>query len=252
MKKLVGVGVVVLALILIMSGLSFARSMAFTDAECLIFRDTSGDELKLCGAVDITAGTITYTTGSGAPVTTTGTETLTNKTLTSPIIQLGTDAQVYVASVSGVLNAVTMSSDVTITNTGVATVGKVENTDVDFATVTDGFLQVATNAGSGSWDAVAMSGDATITNAGVISVGANKIGTAEAFVNTLTIDFWPAQTSNTATVTAGSTILGVYAFANVDAEVANIAAISGSTLTLTLQAAAANAISLFKVVVLEP
>ncbi len=170
MKKLVGIGVVVLALILIMSGLAFARSMAFTDAECLIFRDTSGDELKLCGAADITAGTITYSTGSGSAVTTTGTETLTNKTLTAPVVTTGTfanpvitdgtDTQIYVVNSAGIFVPVTMSGDITITNAAVATIGN------------------------------------------------NKVGTAESIFNTVTLIVAAGVLFNTVEVETGSTFLG--------------------------------------------
>lgn len=58
------------------------------------------------------------------------------------------------------------------------------------------------------------------------------------------------QTSGTATVTAGSTIIGIVPAGNQDQYVDNVA-ISGTTLTVTL-AAAATAANQYKVSVLEP
>ncbi len=156
------------------------------------------------------------------------------------------DAKVLMGASTGlaVEKTLTLTGDVTATflNSGNAVASLEAGTDAQL---------MVYNAGDG-WGPDTMSGDVTIDNDLVSTIGNNKIGTAEFNVNTITIDFWPSQTSNTASVTAGSTILGVYAFANVDAEVANIAAISSTTLTLTLVSAAANDISLFKVVVLEP
>ncbi|GES38691.1 hypothetical protein RAJCM14343_3956 [Rhodococcus aetherivorans] len=59
-----------------------------------------------------------------------------------------------------------------------------------------------------------------------------------------------AGTSGTATVVAGSKILGIYPVSNQDQLVDSVA-IADTTLTVTL-AAAATADNVFKVVVLEP
>jgi len=210
-----GLAIGVICILVLMSTLAFARSSVIIDANCLIFRDTSGNEYKQCGAETITAGEVTVTSGSGAPVTTTGTETLTNKTLTSPIITTGT----------------------------------FDSNTVDF-TGTDAQILVL-DAGFG-WNAVTMSGDGTITNALVFTIGNNKIGTAETNVGFVNVPIVASATSGTATVTSGSTILGFYPFANIDAEVANIVAISGTTLTVTLQSAAALDAVVYRVVILEP
>lgn len=236
------------------------------DGEGLKFRDANGNEQVWVPATTITPGTITITSGGGTPVTTTGTETLTNKTLTSPAITTptitqGTEAQMYVVTPLGVMNAVSLSGDVGITEKGVVTVNKIENVDVDFATVTDGYLQIATDAGSGSWDAKEMTGKIGITNNGVTSIitdldgddiAANAIGVSELNINTISVGVATGQTTGTALVVTGSTILSIYAFANIDDEVANIVAISSQTLTVTLNAAGTGASTVFKVVVLEP
>lgn len=59
-----------------------------------------------------------------------------------------------------------------------------------------------------------------------------------------------AATSGTATVVAGSKILGIYPVSNQDQHIDSVA-IADTTLTVTL-AAAATADNVFKVVVLEP
>ena len=65
-----------------------------------------------------------------------------------------------------------------------------------------------------------------------------------------TVTVTAGQTSGTATVTAGSTLLGCYPAGNQDQFVDNVA-ISGTTLTVTL-AAAATANNTYKVTVSEP
>ncbi len=67
----------------------------------------------------------------------------------------------------------------------------------------------------------------TMTNAATIatSVTANAMGTAEINVSFVNVPIVSGQTSGAATVTAGSTILGIYPFANIDSEVANIVSI---------------------------
>lgn len=69
-------------------------------------------------------------------------------------------------------------------------------------------------------------------------------------LTTVSVNVASSASSGTATVTAGSTILGIYPAGNQDQLVDNVA-ISGSTLTVTL-AANATAQNQFKVVILEP
>ncbi len=69
-------------------------------------------------------------------------------------------------------------------------------------------------------------------------------------LTTVSVNVASSATSGTATVTAGSTIIGYYPAGNQDQFVDNIA-ISSTTLTITL-AAAATAQNQFKVVILEP
>lgn len=144
-----------------------------------------------------------------------------------------------------------ISSTMTLSN-GTMLVGAGTGLAVE-TTGTDAQMFIS-NATEG-WGPKTLSGDITITNAGVASVGNNKIGTAELNVSTVNVPIANAATSGTATVTAGSTILGTYAFANVDEEIANITAISSTTLTVTL-AAAATADSagsvIFRVTILAP
>lgn len=69
-------------------------------------------------------------------------------------------------------------------------------------------------------------------------------------LTTVAVNVAGSATSGTATVVAGSTIIGIYPVGNQDQFVDNVA-ISSTTLTVTL-AAAATAQNQFKVVVLEP
>lgn len=83
--------------------------------------------------------------------------------------------------------------------------------------------------------------------------GAKLVGAsidAAANISTKTVTVAVGATSGTATVTAGSIILGHYPAGNQDQLIDNIA-ISGTTLTVTL-AAGATAANTIKVTVLEP
>jgi hypothetical protein len=244
MKKLI---VLLVALMLMVS---FSLSIAgpgrvLIEGDKLIFRDGSGNEYVQSPATTITPATVTISTGGGSPVTTTGTETLTNKTLTSPVLTTpviteGTNAQIYISNGTLMLEQ-TVSGDATITNAGVVS--------LEAGTDAQMFIYNATEA----WGPKTISGDITITNAGVASVGANKIGLAEMNVTNVNVPIVASATSGTATVTSGAiNIGGAYAFANVDAEVANITSISGTTLTVTLNAAAAGDSVIFRVSILEP
>ena len=160
-----------------------------------------------------------------------------------------TDAKMLMGASTGlaVEKTLTLTGDVTATflNSG--------NAVASLETGTDAQLMVY-NAGDG-WGPDTASGDVTIDNTGAFTIGANKIGTAEFNVTTVNVPIANAATSGTATVTSGSTILGVYAFANVTEEIANIAAISSTTLTVTLAAAATESADLaviWRVIILEP
>lgn len=83
---------------------------------------------------------------------------------------------------------------------------------------------------------------------GAILKGA-KIDVA-ANVATKTVTVNTSATSGTATVKAGSVVLGIYPAGNQDQFVDNVA-ISGTTLTVTL-ASGATAANTYKVTVLEP
>jgi len=148
-------------------------------------------------------------------------------------------------------------TDSTLTGTFSGTVtGTITGTLVN-ATIldaNDANILVA-NALGGKMISVPMSGDATIANTGALTIGNNKIGLAELNVSTKTVNVWPGQATNTATVTSGSAILGMYPFANVDNmsnEIANSVSISGTTLTLVLNDIAADDVVVYRVVVLEP
>ncbi len=173
--------VVLMALMAVAVYVSASASRVLIAGDSLIFRDGSGNELKWQAAMSITPGTLSISSGSGSIVTTTGTETLTNKTLTAPVVTTGTfanpvitdgtEAQIYASTPAGVMNAVTISGDATMTEKGVWTNDKIDNISVDFATVTAGYIQAASGA---LWDAVVhtLSGDVTGTmdSAGDIDV----------------------------------------------------------------------------------
>ncbi|ODR16749.1 hypothetical protein [Mycolicibacterium porcinum] len=83
---------------------------------------------------------------------------------------------------------------------------------------------------------------------GAVLKGAKIDGAANISTKTVTVN--ASSTSGTATVTAGSVVLGIYPAGNQDQFVDNVA-IATTTLTVTL-AAAATANNVFKVTVLEP
>ena len=222
--KIKGIFLAVVLMVLMSFSLASAiDGRVLIDGSGLIFRDANGNEQVWVPASTITPGTVTVTSGGGTPVTTTGTETLTNKTLTAPIVTTGTfanpvitdgtDTQIYVVNTSGIFVPVTVSGTIAITNGGVTSI----STDLD-----------------------------------ADDIAANAIGASELNHTVVNVPIVSGQTSGTATVTAGSVILGMYAFANIDSEVANIVAISSTTLTVTINAAAAGASVIYRVVILEP
>ncbi|NDZ93339.1 hypothetical protein G3I13_02005 [Streptomyces sp. SID6673] len=79
-------------------------------------------------------------------------------------------------------------------------------------------------------------------------VGAKIDAVTSVVTKTVTVN--SSATSGTATVVAGSVVLGVYPAGNQDQFVDNVA-ISGTTLTVTL-AAAATAANTYKVTLIEP
>jgi len=159
----------------------------------------------------------------------------------------------------------TLSGDATGTMGGggdlAVTVNQVDGTAVDFATVTDGYVQAATDAAGGSWDAVShtLTGPitGTMANTGVVatSVTANSMGLAETNLSYVTVSIQNGSTSGTATVTSGAFNWAAIPFANVDTEVVNGTSITTTTLTVTLIAAAVvegHAYAVYRVPVLEP
>ena len=86
-------------------------------------------------------------------------------------------------------------------------------------------------------------------------VAANAFGTASINVNTVSVTVAGSGTSGTATVTAGSTILGAYPFANVNdstKELINSVSISSTTLTVRTIGTVGALATIYKVVILEP
>jgi len=163
------------------------------------------------------------------------------------------DTKLLIGQSTGLAAPFTVTGDSSITNAGVMTNDKVDNVAVDFGTATDGNIQVATNVGGGTWDSVTMSGDAGIANSGALTIVANAIGASEFNSSLVNVPIVAGQTSGTATVTSGAQEMGgAFAFANVDAEVANSTSITGTTLTVTLIAAAADDAVVFRVRILEP
>lgn len=136
--------------------------------------------------------------------------------------------------------------------------------------LTDAKVLVGASTGLAAEKTLSLTGDVTGTflNSGAAAttivanavdsteVNDNAVGLAQFNVSTINVPIANAATSGTATVTAGSFILGgAYAFANVNGEVANITAISSTTLTVTLTAAAAvpgDLSAIFRVSILEP
>jgi hypothetical protein len=165
----------------------------------------------------------------------------TNKTWLSAIDPTGTNV-ILLPNASGTL----ATTDATLTGTFT---GTVNGTILDS---TDANIFVSNGT---SMESVAVSGDITITNTGAASIGANKVGTAETFVNSIDVIIAASGTSGTATVTSGSTILGHYGVGNVyDIAINGITnvSISGTTLTALINGTAGSQAVVHKVVVLEP
>lgn len=131
--------------------------------------------------------------------------------VTPSSITLAND-KILVGNSSGIATAVTMSGDITITNTGVTAIGagKIVNSEVNASAAIDfSKLAALTSAnilvgnGSNVATSVAMSGDTTISNAGAVTIGDGKV---KSRMLNLTID----QNS-----TAGSKSTTSSTFANV-------------------------------------
>jgi hypothetical protein len=121
---------------------------------------------------------------------------------------------------------------------------------------TDGGILI----GNGTTAAVkTLTGDVTMTNAGLTSIGAKKVVTASindaaVTASKLSYEVVPVTVSKneatgTATVTAGSIILGCYPTSNQDQFIDSVA-VSGTTVTVTL-AGPATADNVFNVVLLK-
>jgi hypothetical protein len=184
MRKFLGIIAVLLALV--MAGPASAETKPMFYGANIVFVDDIGRVLTIAAPTLSADGTVTFPT-SGTLATTTG-------ALTNPTITLGTDAQIYVANVSGVMVPVTASSAWTITNAGVATAatgyyntthitnGSIANVDIasdaaialsKLAGCTD--TQIAVAAGDGTLTCRTVSGDATLSNLGALTVAANSI-----------------------------------------------------------------------------
>lgn len=145
-------------------------------------------------------------------------------------------------------------------------IGNSSGVTSELSVKTDGGILV----GNGTTAAVkTLSGDVTMTNAGVTAIGAKKVTTAkindaavtstqlgEAAVTASKLSYevvevtvTTGETTGTATVTAGSVILGCYPKSNQDQFIDSVA-VSETTLTITL-AAAATADNVFNVVLLK-
>lgn len=197
------IGLVVLVAVLLSFSVAIAGpGRVLIEGDKLIFRDGSGNEYVQSPGSTVTAGTVTVSGGGGSPVTTTGTETLTNKTLTSPTIDApvlndGTDTQIYISNSAGEMMPVTMSGNATITNAGV----------VSLVPAAEGEMLIF-NSPTLGWETYTMSGDATLSNTGALTIGSNKIGTAETNFNTVTLAVAAGVLYNSVSVETGSTFLG--------------------------------------------
>ena len=121
---------------------------------------------------------------------------------------------------------------------------------------TDGGILI----GNGTTAAVkTLSGDVTMTNAGAVTIGAKKVTTAkinDAAVTASKLSYevvevtvTTGENTGTATVTAGSIILGCYPKSNQDQFIDSVA-VADTTVTVTL-ADAASADNVFNVVLLK-
>jgi len=151
-------------------------------------------------------------------------------TLASTGVATGTlaDAKVWIGNSAGEAVAVTPSGAWTITNGGVSTLG---------ANAVSAASMIAANVVDSS------------------EINDNAVGLAQFNVNTVNVEVAASGTSGTATVTAGSGILGFYPIANVhDGNINGVANISiaSTTLTLAINGTAGSNIVRYKVVVLEP
>lgn len=104
------------------------------------------------------------------------------------------DTKIFIGNSAGTSVPVLISGDSGVTNAGVWTNNKIENTDVAFGSPTDAYLQVATDAGGGSWVAVPIT-DHALANSGafthgakgqVIMMGGSLATTAGSATNTVT------------------------------------------------------------------
>lgn len=120
------------------------------------------------------------------------------------------DTKIWIGGADGLADPQTVSGDSSITNAGVMTNDKIDNKAVDFGDVTTGRIQAANGT---LWDAVAhsLTGDVTGTMvaAGTLAteIGANKVGTAEANLNAVSLLVASGTGINTVTVESGATLI---------------------------------------------
>ncbi len=88
-----------------------------------------------------------------------------------------TSAHIFVGNGSNVATDVSLSGDVSILNTGAATVTRINGNPIGSTAVTSGNLLQANGS---SWISQAMSGDATINGSGQLTVAANAVTNAKA------------------------------------------------------------------------
>jgi len=120
---------------------------------CVLQRDDSSIVYKNAGTVAVPSWSEFDTSTGGLPAL--------------------TDGDVWVGNGSDVATAVTLSGDVTISNTGVATVDAI---DLETATVTgiaDTEILIGTGAGTAAF--ATLSGDVTISNTGVATIGSGVV-----------------------------------------------------------------------------
>jgi hypothetical protein len=126
-------------------------------------------------------------------------------------------------------------------------------TDAFAGALADTQVYIGQSTGLGA--AKAISGDATLANTGALTIGAGKIGNSESAITWSDVTVAGSGTSGTATVTAGSAVIGYFPVANVhDGNINGVASfgVSGTTLTLTINGTAGSNAVVYTVVSIAP